>query len=335
MNNMDIILEKHTKKEFSDYSLTMDVGGTATLIGIVGINKDKSLELAYSTTVWTKEIKSIYHFINQLIDFAHKEFKIKIHKTGISFAGPIKNGKSKLTHADLKIDIEKLKKKCNLKKAILMNDFEALGYSINIFKEAKKETRPIAVIGAGTGLGKAILIHDKNHYVPHPSEGGIADFPIRNEEDLQLSKIITKNKRAMEQEELVSGKGIEYIYEYLRKHKKIKGSKHTKKIDNSKEKIFLIEKYKDDDATSKEALRMFSIYFARIIKNFALETLPHGGIYLAGGIIIRNQELIGKDFFKELGNLTRNQQIIKNIDIRIIKQKDVSLLGAAYALEHS
>lgn len=332
---MDIIFEKHTKKEFPEYVLTMDVGGTATLIGVIGISKNKSLELAYSATIWTKEIKNPYYFVNQIIEFSKKELKINLHKAGISFAGPIQDGKSKLTHADVKIDINELKKKCKLKKVILLNDFEALGYSINIFKEIKHETRPIAVIGAGTGLGKTILIHNKSHYVPHPSEGGIADFPIRTEDELQLSKIITKNKRAMEQEEIVSGKGIEYIYELLRKHKKIKESKHTAEIDKSKEKIFLIEKYKNEDATSKEALRMFSIYFARIIKNYALETLPHGGIYLAGGIIIRNPEIIGKDFFKELGKLTKNQQIIKNIDIHVMKQKELSLLGAAFALEHS
>jgi len=69
-----------------------------------------------------------------------------------------------------------------------------------------------ALIGAGTGLGKSILIYDKHFkiYVPIPSEGGHGDFPIQNDFEIKLTKFI-KEFRGISQpityEELLSGRG--------------------------------------------------------------------------------------------------------------------------------
>lgn len=333
----DIILEKHSDHKFSENILTIDIGGTITQIGIIGVNS-KTPYLAYSSEAWTHEIKNPYRFVQDIIDFAKEQLNITIKKVAIAIAGPLNSDrtKAKETNGNIAINIKELKKKCKLERAILLNDFEALGHAINLFPEVKKTLKPIAVIGAGTGLGKVLMIKHKDMYEPFASEGGLAEFPIRNEEELKLAKQITKEKRILIQEDIVSGRGLEHIYDFLRVNKNIKNSEFTQEIDKSKNKTFEITKHKRYDATCKETFKELSKYYARIVKNYALETLPYGGIYIAGGIVARNPEIIGKEFFKELSNLNKNQkEIIKNIPIRVINQKETSLLGCAYAIIHT
>ncbi|MCF7901433.1 glucokinase [Candidatus Woesearchaeota archaeon] len=334
MNN--IILEKHSNHKFSENILCLDIGGTITQIGIIGI-KNKEPYLAYSTDIWTNEIKNIYSFTEQIITFVKKELQITIKKTAIAIAGPINKDKTKAhqTNNNIKINIKELKKKQKQEKTILLNDFEALGYSINLIHKQKNQ-KPIALIGTGTGLGKTLLIHNGKYYEPMPSEGCFADFPITNKEEIELAKQITKGKRNLQQEDILSGRGIAHIYDFLRSQKKIKESEFTKKIDESKDKIYEIVKHKRHDKTCIETYKEFSKYLARIVKNYALETLPYDGIYLGGGIITRNPETIGKEFFKELNNLDKNQkEIIKGIPINVLPQKEASLLGLAFAMIHT
>lgn len=331
---MNLILEKHSNHKFSEYFLCMDAGGTATLIGLVGI-KDKEPYLAYSTSIWTKEIPSFENFVKQVKDYVSETLKIKVEKIGIAAAGPKEKDVITITHQKKKkIDIKKIKKKGDFKKAILLNDFDALGYSINLMDSAKKTKNNIALIGAGTGLGKAVLKHNGKYFEPLAGEGGHAEFPIRSAEELELKKFITRNKRDLQCEDLVSGKGIENIYDFLRFNKKIPKSEFSDRIDKSKNKIFLITEYKDKDNTCNEAFKMFTRYYARTVKNYALEVTAQGGIYLAGGITTRNPEIISKEFFSELSKLDGGQKVLKGIDVNIIPQKEASLLGLAFAITH-
>lgn len=78
-----------------------------------------------------------------------------------------------------------------------MNDFAANGYGIfnmksedyEVFhKGTAEEGRPIAVIGAGTGLGEGYLTKSpgNENYDVWANEGGHGDFAIRNQRDFDL-----------------------------------------------------------------------------------------------------------------------------------------------------
>ncbi|MCF7872333.1 glucokinase [Candidatus Woesearchaeota archaeon] len=327
---MDLTLEKHTQKQYKEHILCLDIGGTTTQIGIIGL-ENKTPQLCYAGHLWSKDIKNFENLIKQILQYTEKNLQIKIEQIAIAAAGPNQQEKIKIIHLNKTIHKKPIERIQGIKKVILLNDFEALGYAINLYKEVKNETKNIAVIGPGTGLGKAILKHNGTYYEPIAGEGGHSEFPIRNEEELELKKYI-KGKKQLQYEDLISGKGIEHIYEYTKLKNKNKETKYTKEIDKTKHKIFLISQYKEQDKTCKETYKIFTKLYARAVKNYALETLPLGGIYLAGGITTRNPEIIDKEFFKELENLETGQEILKGIPIHIMKQKETSLLGAAYAL---
>ncbi|PIN81746.1 hypothetical protein COV13_00305 [Candidatus Woesearchaeota archaeon CG10_big_fil_rev_8_21_14_0_10_32_9] len=342
---MNIILEQHTPKKYSTNILALDVGGTITQVGVIGIIEQKNeQELLYSTEVWSEKIQ-ISNFVVELVEHVETNLSIKISTVAIAVAATLNSERNFVNSIrnKIKINSKELEKKIR-KRVFLLNDFEALGYSINILDKNNLKTiikgteikhAPKILIGAGTGLGKSILFFDKKTklYIPLPSEGCDADYSCQDNIEQELCKFITKGARRLRQEEVVSGRGLQTIYQFLTEHKKytqdLKQNKFYEEIKKSKYDSVLITKYKNKDPISRKTYRLFSTFYARLIKNFALETLSSGGIYLAGGIAIRNPEILGKEFKDEIKKLSKSQKFIKQYPIHLITDKKISLIGAA------
>ena len=195
---------------------------------------------------------------------------------------------------------------------------------------------PVLVIGAGTGLGKTTLIYNENHksYVPLPSEAGHSDFPAQNKQESELTDFIKKNKKiksSISYEEVLSGRGIVNIYQFLKHIKKFKETKYTKEIDKSKNQPELISKYRKADKTCKATFEMFKAIYARFAQNFALDSLAFGGVYIAGGIAPKNRDIFDKDFVKAFEQNYKLPYVLKKIPIYLILNYNVGLLGAGFA----
>lgn len=325
---MSIILEKKSNKSAKEYFLCFDIGGTITQIGIL-TNTNKP-EIIYEAEVWSKKVSPFPKLVKQVLEQT-KDLMLNISGLGIAVAGPIKGSKAYGDNLGKTIDITKIKQAAKIKNVVFINDFEALGNYINLIQKGKKDDRH-ALIGPGTGLGKATLRHDGKSFVVTSGEGSNSEFPIRNLWELEFKMFVTKDKQDFLFQDVVTGPGIQNIYTYLRQTGYEKESKYTKEIEKSKEKVFLITKYKDKDKTCKETFRLFSQFYARAAKNYAIEAAPIKKLYLAGGITARNPEIINSDFKKELKRLNRGQKVISDLKIEIIKEKDTSLKGLAYVL---
>ena len=345
----------HIKKnEYDKFVMGVDIGGTNTTIGIGGI-KELNLKLLLSLKFKTQEIDSLIPLINESNEYVKIKYEILIDTACIGLAGVVlpSCNKVKLTNAKLTVDSNEIIKNTKLSSVHIINDFQAIGYGLNfldendkndilILKENKmaKDRSTKAVIGAGTGFGKCILFYDSriNGYIPIASEGGHSDFPVYNEFERNLINFIKKEKNIenpLSYEELLSGRGIISIYEYLKDIKKYTATDYSEEIENSKDKASVISKYRKHDKLCKETFRLFVKYCGRCAKNFALETLPMGGLYIAGGISSKNQDIFEeKDFYNEFENAYQRKDMLKNIPIYLIVNYDVSLYGACYAAMH-
>jgi len=201
LNSTNIIFEKLSNKKFPRYVLTLDVGGTTTQIGIVGI-KNSTYDIVYKTEVWTSKIPTIAKLSSELIEFSKKNLGIKISGLGVAVAGAINplTQKVKTTNNKKTTSLDELKFVANnfgIKKVALLNDFEALAYSINliakkdyktIYKGKKVSKKPVLVIGAGTSIGINILTYNKEKklYVPNNSEGANSDFVFSGKKEDKL-----------------------------------------------------------------------------------------------------------------------------------------------------
>ena len=252
------------------------------------------------------------------------------------------------------LDTNRLTQELGILSISLINDFAAVGYGI--FGLTKQDlltlqvgkyqpAAPMAVIGAGTGLGQGFLIKQENQYQVFPSEGGHADFAPRNELEFQLLKYLVDkhNIQRVSVERVVSGLGITSIYQFLRDRKiatespeiaqavrtwEQEAGKAEKTIDPG---AFIgsaaLEK---SDRLSEQTMQLFVEAYGAEAGNLALKLLPYGGLYIAGGIAPKILPLMQNGSF--LTNFTqkgRMGSLLEEIPVHIILNQQVGLIGAA------
>lgn len=341
------------KEKFSYYVLGVDIGGTNTNLAIAGVKNSKPV-LLLTHNYKSKKLDSLVPAIENTLTYTKNNYDIEVNFACIGAAGVVSpsNDFAQLTNVKWNASSKELTNKTSLDSVYIINDFQTIGYGLNLLNHNNKNDifqvrhrksdinmskSTKAIIGAGTGLGKSILNYDEhfNAYIPIPSEGGHGDLPTQNDFEMQLIEFV-KKKRGISQplsyEEVLSGRGIENIYLFLRNTEESKETQYTIEIENAVDKTPLISKYKDLDKTCKETFRLFTKFYARCAKNFVLDTLSMGGLYIAGGIAAKNKEIFSSnDFTIEFENAYNRTDLLKTIPISVIVNYDVSLYGACYA----
>jgi glucokinase len=340
--------------DYSYFVLAGDIGGTNTNLGICGV-KDEIPVLLFSLLFKTQELSSVIPAVNKTLEYAKDKHGIEINDACFGAAGAVSSNHDfcRLTNAEWGVSSKEILEKTPIESVFIINDFEAIGYGVNLLdvnnekdifnikhksdrqKELLKETK--AIIGAGTGFGKSILVYEKDcdAYVPVQSEGGHGDFPAQNEFEIKLLEFIKQCreiKKPVSYEEVLSGRGIEAIYLFLINSKKFKTTKYTKEISESGCKSPLISKYKNADETCRETFLLYAKFYGRCAKNFVLDTLARGGLYIAGGIASQNKEIFKKkEFMDEFENVNKQSEILKEVPVYVVVNYNVSLYGAAFA----
>jgi glucokinase len=326
-------------KDYDKIVLSGDIGGTNANFCIAGIKKGIPHILLQGRES-TGSVDDLSRLVNNFIAEAQAH-NFNPETACLAVAGPIETRKDyqkvQMTNTDLLIDTRKLKRNTGLKDIMLMNDFDAVSYAINVLDRQDfivlNKGRAIpkavkAVLGAGTGLGKNILHYHEQveAYVPLPSEGGHADLPLLTTTELKMAEFIKKIngiKRQLCYEDVLSGRGLENIYKYL------STSKYPElPIDLTAAEISTTQ---NDNSCSQETFEWFIRFYARCARNFALDTLARGGLYIAGGIAAKNHGSF-TDFVEEFIRNEVYENILQNIPIYLITNYNISLTGAAYAL---
>jgi glucokinase len=200
--------------------LAGDIGGTKTDLAIYSVEAGPHSPLAEG------EFRSAEYPSLQAIatEFLFKA-KVPIDRACFDVAGPVIAGKVKTTNLPWMMDETALTKELNLKSVHLMNDLEAMAWSIPVLRPADVRTlnagvpNPkgcIGIVAPGTGMGESFLTWDGSGYVAHSSEGGHADFAPTDERQIRLLECMLKRFDHVSVEHVCSGIGIPNIYEFLR-----------------------------------------------------------------------------------------------------------------------
>ncbi len=195
------------------------------------------------------------------------------------------------------------------------------------------------VLGAGSGLGEAFMVFDphRKRYVPSPSEGGHAALPTQSPLELEFEEFVQKELKVktVTYEHAVSGPGLVRIFNFLKKQKGFKASDKIKEVDEAKDKAFVIMEFSKSDSACKKAVELFLYFFAKCAQNKALEFLPLGGLYIAGGIAQHNPDVFTRNGFVmdfELGS--EKAHLLKEIPLFLVTEPHAALLGAGFAALH-
>jgi glucokinase len=222
------------------------------------------------------------------------------------------------------IDISHAERDYGFQRCILINDFVAQAFAcispaVNsaepLLAGSPDRQSAIAVIGAGTGLGKAILIPDgRGGYSANPSEGAHAGFPFVGEKEIAFQLFLMHKHKTQyaTYNHVVSGRGLSAIHEFLN-GQRLEPAQVAEQFSNY-----------------IETLECFARFYGRACRNFALETLSLGGLYIAGGIAAKNPEIVRHESFRdEFLNSDAMHHVLVNMPVFLVGDQNSGLWGVA------
>jgi len=321
--------------------LAADIGGTTARFAIVTEGR-----LLLHDEQPTHGLTSISLLAKRFLEKA-KAQKLAPAAACVAVAGPVEeragNTIIRMTNSPLVADQTALAAALSLP-VLLINDFEAVGHAATRLTQGivilrKGVSHPRAskvVVGAGTGLGKSILIYDEETalYRPVKSEGGHAEIPFTEEEAGLVKTLLARYKDGRDRlvyGDVLSGLGLEHIYASFRstqfRNERLPSALSAQEIGESRV----------SNPCSAATFAFFTKIYARCCRNSVLETAAWGGCVIAGGIAAKNPDIFGKVFLDEFSRNPNPQfsAILRNVPIILITTTDAGLFGAAAAAERA
>ncbi len=336
------------------YFLAGDIGGTKTILRLVAAESE-TLVTCYEQEYVSNQFPDLVPMVQTFLQAAQDENSLPGVPTQACFAiaGPVVDNTSHLTNLTWNLDGDRLAQALDLQAVELINDFEAIGYGvlglesddIHVLQAGITDaTAPVAIIGAGTGLGQGFAIPAGNRFQVFPSEGGHADFAPRSELDFQLLRYLLDKHQItrVSVERVVSGQGIIAIYQFLRDRGMAAESPELSELVTTWEREAGLAKsvdpaaaisqaaLKGEDSLAVQTMNLFVGAYGAEAGNLALKLLPYGGLYVAGGIAAKNLPLLTQDTFLDaFSHKGRLSKLLEDIPVRIVLNPRVGLIGAA------
>lgn len=316
--------------------LAGDIGGTKTLLAIYDDNH------CVAKHTFSSANYSTFHSL--LAEFLTLIPSVHIDMVCIGVAGAIVNGNCETTNLPWKLVCSEIGQQLNCSRVKLLNDLEAAAWGVLSLPEtdfvdlnphANKKQGNCAVVAAGTGLGEAIVFHDGNKHHVIATEGGHCDFaPTDSQQMALLAFMQARFRNHVSYERLVSGAGIEAIYDFLSQTNEYLFSEVLEqKLSNADDKAAIIgtAAVTKTDELCVATLELFSKIYGAEAGNLALKCLPQGGIYLTGGIGLKCLPVLQKgSFLESFLAKGRFRSMLEKIPVKVCTQAEVVLLGALH-----
>ena len=301
-----------------------DIGGTKTLLRRVvteGSDRKTVAEERFESAAYTTFEDMLAAFIAQ-----HSG---PIDAACFAVAGPVLDGHAEITNLTWDISVDGLQRRFSIQKLSLINDFYAVALGVPLLgapdlQSLQHATRvpfaPIAILGAGTGLGEANLVHDGSKWNVVASEGGHADFAPQDDAQAKLYLSLHKKYGHVSWERVLSGMGLVNIHNFL--------SGQDRDYDDKIPAELAALATSGDDA----AVRTFEIFvdiYGAEAGNMALRVLARGGVFLAGGVAARNVDRFTDGrFASAFVRKGRFEPVLREIPVDLITNSKVGLIGA-------
>src|SRR5215469_16336743 len=258
--------------------------------------------------------------------------------------GPVRDGRLKLTNLPWTLDARELQRSLGIQHIFLINDLEANGYGIAELSSDKTFTLHTGdassvghrgLIAAGTGLGECLLIWDPTlrRHLPIPSEGGHGDFAARNDTEIALLNYLRRKLNGrVSTERVVSGIGLQNVYEFLRDDQKMEEPAWLRDRMKSEDPNAVIGACAEDGSSEIciKTMDLAVCAYGAEAGNLALKLLALGGMYLGGGIAPKILPFLEKGgFMQAFLDKGRLSPLLETIPVRVILDDACALLGAA------
>jgi glucokinase len=255
----------------------------------------------------------------------------------LAVAGPIVGDAIELTNCNWIVEPKKSVSRFGLAEMILLNDFEAQSLGLpdlgpaDILPIGKGVADPQGarvVLGPGTGLGAAALVHADGRWIPVPGEGGHIDLGPVTARDFAIWPHLERAHGRISAEALLAGPGLMRLYRGIAAADGV-AAPLTTPADVTTAGLG------GRDSLAAETLSLFATYLGRFAGDFAMIFMARGGVYLAGGIPARIAPALQSGAFRDaFVDKEPHREFLEGLLTAIVVKTDAALAGiAAFARE--
>lgn len=316
--------------------LAGDIGGTNTRLALFR-EENSYLVLTQEQTYSSRQHSNLEEIVADFLR-AHPG---RADAACFGIAGPVSDGRAATANLPWMVDSGELSRQTSIASVWLINDLQAHAYGIpdlpadnfTTLNEGVPAQGNAALIAAGTGLGEAGMYWDGKQHHAFASEGGHADFAPTSELESRLHAWLSKKFGHVSSERVLSGPGIQNIYDFLAETKIREEPSWLKdELAYAADPVVVISEH-GLNATApicEFALEMFVSAYGAEAGNLALKMLAVNGVYISGGIAGKVMPIMKKPaFMKAFTNKGRLGNLLQHIPVRLIVNDRIGLIGAA------
>ena len=266
-----------------------DIGGTNARFALATEGAGEPLSFLHKANFATADYRSLEDALSRFLSDIQRP---SLDAVAICAAGPLFQeegmARIRMTNCPWDISMEVIARVSGCVKPRLMNDFTALALAIPelpsdalhpVGEGVAEADRPIALLGAGTGLGVASLVHDGERYIPVPGEGGHVDLAATDEFEVEILRRFMARFGRVSVERVLSGPGLVSLYEVL-------GELRRRPVEVGLTPEEVASRAREGSCPlCVEAVSFFCGWLGSVAGNLALTIWASAGVYIGGGIV--------------------------------------------------
>ncbi len=247
-------------------------------------------------------------------------------------AGPVLGDHIALTNLSWSFSVSALKQSLGLGTLKVFNDFAATAMAVPYLPEQDRFTigpanadaqGPIGIIGPGTGLGVSSLVPHDGRWVMVAGEGGHVTLPASTKEESDIIAVLRRRWDHVSAERALSGSGLVNLYQAVCaiEGKTPQALTPANVTDHA---------VKGTDPECVKAFAHFCAMLGTVAGDLALTIGARGGIYIAGGILLRFKEAFAASAFRTRFEAKgRFADYTRDIPTQLMLEESPALLGLA------
>ncbi len=307
--------------------LLADIGGTNARFALASGTSVRD-ELQLSCADFPEIDAAIQHYLHGV------GAQDKVSEAALAIAAPLTGDHISMTNHSWRFTISGLRQRLQLRRLIALNDFTALAMAVRhlprgelaqIGGVAHTSTAPIALLGAGTGLGVSGLIPAGEHWLPLQGEGGHVSLAPGNARELAVLQLLWRQFEHVSAERVLSGSGLVNLYGAIAQLNQAPVLPLVA-ADVTRQGL-------DGSCTScREALQMFCAFLGSVAGDLVLTLGATHAVYIGGGIAPRLGDYLAHSGFRQRFEAKgRYAEYLSAVPVYVIHTAQPAFIGLVHS----
>jgi glucokinase len=319
--------------------LAGDFGGTSARLGLFEPVPGALPRLVENASYSSREVGGIEEAVER---FLVEQGSPAVAAACFGVAGAVDDNRALLTNLGWDEDGGSIQSRFGFP-VELINDLVATALGMTVLTKddvielnprAKYEPGNAVLLGAGTGLGVALLVGSGERTLAVPSEGGHAELAARDEETWALHSFLAPRFGGrVSVERVVSGMGLRNLYDFLLDRGEIAPSLEVAASLDAGEDAGKAIAEAGLEGTCDICVRVLDLFaaaFGAYAGDLALVGGARGGVYLGGGVSVRlAKKLADGTFLRAFVAKGRLTPFVEQVPVQILTRPDTAIWGAA------